>query len=834
MTFSQKPNRNTKDQNTIKRRPSAFLLIFIICLPAQAKYFSNDTNIQEKLSIYGQKTNFCELLLKNILKKKKNHKFNTPVVYVNTNIQVTNTEIEKIQHLFQKSHLIILDGTVSSQNAISTLSSTIGGVGLFSPIIMIHKQRNGFPEYKHIALKKKTPDLKSAIEPFDENSLKTLADEAYQLLLNWQKEFKTEHTVRSKAIYWRPEVSIPVELRHIGQPCMVGHKFESRFGHTPKWTEGKIDACNQSASLSLTYTIDMIRSIATGSSGTVDAKYLRITVDPETKGGAGWYLVDQPTHKHTWFESWTNRETWFGPIADNYQIMIQPFDPDVRLHHSIPHNSPKQSQITERSAIQIGVMGQMLLDFSAPEADIEEEADDTESIESSLYETPDDQDSDDVFYTPPEEPESEDEGFESAMGTSHDINPEHALYNLSDDSKIEYLHAITDQNHIRRLYETWTEIINTSNLSDEQKARFIIKILLDINDNITHANRDLVISNINFWTVGATPHNSALILARYAENPWQFTKFSKPELFFRPNIFLQRSFQHRKKKRSAIPITSSTNYKSERSIRYKNNEYRLINQSKTGTRDYASWTWTRDFKHNSQHWRNHITCPLWCQDWFFNDNMFSQSAYAGFTPGFSATFMVPSKKRTPSSFKFSAIVKPVALGGRVQYRFLFQEYAYWDQSGSELSFSELLTVNWGSTVFNPEAPIKLKVRNKNLCLNIREDNMKEGGQVNLYECRHSLNQLWGYDDQHRIKSQHSRDLCLTRSDQHSVTMHTCDNTNKQLWYFNYDQVSDGSGCFLFSKDFHSLQVNCNIRSKTQWNFQLYPSHLNNAIAIQGV
>ena len=145
---------------------------------------------------------------------------------------------------------------------------------------------------------------------------------------------------------WRPVTTIYMELRKDHIACLVGVAFEGGF-----WRGALMDVCDNRASLSMIYAVDVLRSVARGE--VEDAKYVRITVSPSSAGGAGWHLIERPWHRHTWFESWTNRVTWFGPIADQYQVTLKGYDRTLELFNSIPASHVRYSQVSGRSTIRI-------------------------------------------------------------------------------------------------------------------------------------------------------------------------------------------------------------------------------------------------------------------------------------------------------------------------------------------------------------------------------------------------------------------------------------------------------------------------------------------------
>ncbi|GAA4651348.1 hypothetical protein GCM10023116_36320 [Kistimonas scapharcae] len=1067
----QKPKKKTRYKKTLL----ASLLLPSINITAS---IHNNIPFEEMIIQHGNLSRLGQRLKEQIKNKTPYNGLPFQLIYINAASSLTEQQKREIRQLLNTSHIIILDGTDSTPETIQATSIAIGGVGLSSPVIMIRPQKGAFPEYKHIVI----PDTVLELNP---QALNRLANESYRLLSTWRPAQHHARSARLAKSRWRPEATISIEQRYINLSCMVGSKFESRQSNEPEWTEGKTDACNRSASLSLNYTVDLIRSIPTHTAGTQDLKYLRITIDPENSGGTGWHLVNTPTHKHTWFESWANRETWFGPIADHYQIAIHSLDPDVHLYNAIPDNQPRETRITHRSSLQVGVMGQVIfqhpaladqdqenLDHEEMPADENEPDNDGSSVDdsASFYTAPEpdialledvesDHDPNDATvigetagpshdggYLPQREPAAASyEAHDSTHPALHTQEPSHIsepgtpdpldtktilqdwkkiidqsdvlkeqqkiqlyvriieevtqdrgnplenvnrrvywllgrkedryptilqaftqnplgfmfdsksrpsfptdsppliyakiilqdwdkiinqsdllsqpqkqqLYDrifeemhldsgnpqdnqnrreywffgrrkdrypeilqafnqnphdflfdsnsrpsfslatpipepsasepstisyphpvpvieIADTERSEYHHNLSqiypspgkpEKTLVDSLFNTWRDIINdTDVLTDTQKSDLLKYILLNVYKSTNNQLED--ISRREYWLIGLSPQYSEAILTAFAENPEGF-KYGdmRPVLPATSKLYQRRLYRHQ------TDLMSAFSYSSIRSLQYNNYEYAVINQSKAGLTDTAKWVWTRDFQRTGQHWRSHVTCPLWCQDWFFKDSAFSPAAYAHFTPGFSATFMVPASKQNTSSFIFSATVKPVALGGRVNYRFLFQEYSPWSQSGDTQTVSQLLTVKWGSPIFHPEAPVTLKIQHQNRCLNVRENSYHDGSQVNLYKCRNLNSQLWGHDDSFRLKPHSAPGQCLTRNDNNALVLHSCTYAENQKWYWNHDRLMNSQGCYLSMISDDTLSTDCDEGKSSRWSLKIPPKDSHNTLLI---
>ncbi len=625
MPFSIHQKKTNSRQTT---RVHLFALSSALCLTFAAEAGVIHKPAVHNVTSYGHMTEYgykLEEKLKNLQADKEHTSTFKNIIYINSKSVISPNQEQEIKNALLRGYIAVIDSTTNHNKAtIRSLSARLGGIGFESPIIMIKKNQDGLPEYKELTLHSpySVPHTsrQSNAHQLDH---KKLTDETYIMLQAWLKK-PIQYRAKERDNQYRPEVSIPVELRYVGFPCMVGATFTGN-GTTGDWSwnDELIDACHNNASVSIFYTVDLIRSIASTAGGADDAKYIRITVDPSSNGGAGWHLIDEPSHKHTWFQSWANRETWFGPIADSYYVTIQSTDPDVHLYNTIPSNHPKESQIMHTIGLQVGVSG----------------------------------------------------------GPS---------------------------------------LLNPANMG--------------------------------------------------GNNPIGF---------------------------SGINMGLSFTYTSERAISYNNHEYELINLSRAGNTDKAAWVWSREFGKYAQHWRTNRTCELWCQDWFYDDVAFSAASYSSFTPGFSATFQVPASKDSISTIEFESAIKPVALGGRVQYAFLFQHYTPWGYKGTKYSFKQNLEINWGATFFNAEIPVSIEAYKENskdgICLEVIDSKTETGSKVGIGDCHFKQNQIWGMDSEFRYKSFLAQDRCLTRKNHDTLTIQPCTHAANQKWEWNNEHITNNLG-----------------------------------------
>ncbi|WP_211829691.1 leukocidin family pore-forming toxin [Kistimonas asteriae] len=296
------------------------------------------------------------------------------LLVVNASLPISKSALSQAQDALTAGVPILIDGSTSNDaDKQQRVSASIGGIGLSDPVILVRK-RDGVPEYRVLSITSEQEEFSSSdneasvimnpAHQLSDAQLSLLADETDELLREWfigdeasdlRHRRKAGVTTASAATQppFKPETTIPLEFRYVGNRCMVGKKVSGW-----DWSDETIDACNGKMSIALFYSIDLIRSTpysGGGDKNADDAKLVRFTLNPQQSGGAGWHLVKSPSHKHTWFQSWTNRDTWFGPIAMKYGTDIRSNDPALRLYQHTPDNTPRHKTISEETGFTVGV-----------------------------------------------------------------------------------------------------------------------------------------------------------------------------------------------------------------------------------------------------------------------------------------------------------------------------------------------------------------------------------------------------------------------------------------------------------------------------------------------
>ncbi len=289
------------------------------------------------------------------------------VTYHLTSGYPTDEDIQLIKTAYHQGNIILIDATSSNYaNTRQEATKKLIGIGLADDIIILRKGINELPEIKTIEI---SDDATLT------NTLNAMiAEKVIEKISDWRNSRSSR--VRRDTSHYSNSISrviqtVPLHVEYIGFSCDVGNG----------------DSCSYNQSnASMFYELDFIRSLpSVGSSSGVDpdenglshingssddAKYFRITYNPQASGGSGWFIANKPSHKHTWFQSYANRKTWFGPFVDKYTVEIRSNGNASRLFNSIPGNKGKDQQIREVSGITIGVNAKLGADKDGPKAGV--------------------------------------------------------------------------------------------------------------------------------------------------------------------------------------------------------------------------------------------------------------------------------------------------------------------------------------------------------------------------------------------------------------------------------------------------------------------------------
>jgi hemolysin len=297
---------------------------------------------------YGTRTAFAEELMA--------RGFDPAVIYVNAAEAQAGDEL-LLRSAFASGRDVLIDGTsLEDPSAVERLSASIGGLGVRGQALLLRHGAQGV-EYEQFqaADAERVSTLQQA---------HALAARAHEVLS------RPELRTRSSALTTAGEAYRPIYTYRVNSylthfSCWL---YKGMNGYT--WGTNIVDACAGKGSVNLSYTVDMIRSVAGAASGVIseDAKYVRISITSDA-GGAGWHLANRLTQEHTWFESWAHRDDWTGPFANKYTFSIDPSgDTGVDLIGHVPAQQNPQEDINTTSTINVGVAagGNMELSTQGP------------------------------------------------------------------------------------------------------------------------------------------------------------------------------------------------------------------------------------------------------------------------------------------------------------------------------------------------------------------------------------------------------------------------------------------------------------------------------------
>ncbi|WP_211824495.1 RICIN domain-containing protein [Kistimonas asteriae] len=661
----------------------------------------------------------------------------------------------------------MVDGNVNSQ----VMNQFFSGIAANSHIVIARKSDDGSPVLHQLSVVGNGAESIKTKRQLTRDDREKLVNDVVEILREWRAQKKLRRQDSRYYVKKPRENTIYLNLRYISLPCMVGKSYEGNAvtGYS-RWRKGKIDACDKSASVSLFFTIDFIRSIADSNLGTEDAKYVRITLDPESNGGAGWHIFDKPSHRHSWFLSWSDRETWFGPVVDSYSISILPRDDRPRLYHAIPRNLPAHSNVSERTKIKIGFYGG-ISGLGSNEGI--HEINDMDGIERDEYSFNSLNMYDEYIEPGPNTEQSvhEPEGIDIPV-VRESFNAFKDWLSLTGD-------ACQEMNDACDVFESY--------YGDVQGER-------DAGHQQLYADLQKLNQYINPQT-----HDDSLS-ARESDGD-EKADDGKIRRLYTTHFSRNRSLNN-------VGMSSVLSYISERSINYSNYEYMITRRQSVSGSDDILLTWDRGFNYTSHLWRHHDKCMIWCQDWFFNDTRFSPAAYANFNPGFSVTYQVPSETVEQSTFDLVAAVKIVALGGRIQYKFFYQEYGPWSQKGTEYKFIQPITINWDADVFQEQLPVSLESNKQDgmerLCLSSAANGDNE--KVSLKGCRKHRDQNWVMDSTNRIRSIFFQDRCLEYAKTGTLLICPCAQKGTQKWFWDINRLTNNKKECLDISDSGDLYV----------------------------
>ncbi len=265
------------------------------------------------------------------------------ILYVNAADLKAGDEA-RLRAVFASGRDVLIDGTtLTDPSVMQRLSAAIGGLGVQGPVLLLSHGKQGV-EYSQF----QAADADAVTTQLQAQALATRTHE----VLSRPPLRSQSAALNGAGEPYQPIYTYRVNAHRTNFSCWV-HKGLNGFsfnGHV-------VDACAGRGNVDLSYTVDLIRSVAGAAGGHIseDAKYVRISIDAGS-GGGGWHLADRLTQEHTWFESWAHRDDWTGPIANKYTFTVDASaDPQVHLMGHKPAQLNPQQEVTETSSLTVGV-----------------------------------------------------------------------------------------------------------------------------------------------------------------------------------------------------------------------------------------------------------------------------------------------------------------------------------------------------------------------------------------------------------------------------------------------------------------------------------------------
>lgn len=196
-------------------------------------------------------------------------------------------------------------------------------------------------------------------------------DQIFLSALNRDKESNQNRQRRASLSNRQPH------LPHIAFYIDVNRRItdaECKYMRSVYTTErGKRSFC-ENAGISLIYRVDLMRSLARGSSGssTPDAKLVRVSLDSESSG-AGIHLNSRLIHEMIDSRSSsTGRNQALGPIAKDYRFSVTALNQTPSILRTFPStNINFNYERQDVSGFNIGIAGGGNVDYAGPKAQLE-------------------------------------------------------------------------------------------------------------------------------------------------------------------------------------------------------------------------------------------------------------------------------------------------------------------------------------------------------------------------------------------------------------------------------------------------------------------------------
>jgi hemolysin len=301
------------------------------------------------------------------------NKSTADVIYVNV-AQWRTGDTFALRTAYEAGKVLLLDATEASSKQMSDVSTAIGGLGLDSPVMVIHLNK-GKPDYRNITIDIDTPGQMPGLGQVNRNyatffatatnraNLAAPIDSIVKTLSSAQAPAKATAMVNGASPSTMAVTTpyAPIYTYQVRTTKVINCPLYEAINFGANTFKGsKVDRCAGQGNSDLLWTVDLMRSVpAVTSDGisSIDAKYVRISV-LNTNGGSGIHLVNNLTQYFTWKQSNAQWDDYIGPFANKYIFSIGATDySNLTLVNHSPAQTNPQVSVAVTNSVTIGVSG---------------------------------------------------------------------------------------------------------------------------------------------------------------------------------------------------------------------------------------------------------------------------------------------------------------------------------------------------------------------------------------------------------------------------------------------------------------------------------------------
>ena len=310
------------------------------------------------------------------------------------NMDSVDLNLDVVNMALDSGAIVVADATeVNNPDNVSDRISEVFGVGVESPLTVIYSTLRGrqyivakpkltlsgtqkiqLNHSKLTEIGEKSDEYTETVISEDDEPVE-IDDDAYTKLVKGEDSNATIESVNAellvKSIAQARKSKNRIEASSNDRPYMPEFTYDVRILRPPHacnlisdWSSNtfNFNFCDDDKgyTIDLNYSVALIRSIralkSDNSGHTKDAKYARISISPSTGEGAGVHLRDSTRQEHSWFQSWANNTTRFGPYAKSYRLFVTNTGgvaPLIASH--APVNENKEYNHETREGFEVGV-----------------------------------------------------------------------------------------------------------------------------------------------------------------------------------------------------------------------------------------------------------------------------------------------------------------------------------------------------------------------------------------------------------------------------------------------------------------------------------------------